>query len=228
MAILCQVGKGTMKARTPEETYEAALRKAEADFSHLDPVEAAARAGVLYAALSSDAGQMQIAFFGAHYHVQWPSSATVRVHDQKEPDVATRLLLMHYLITADGSPMASKWIAFRNLPSGLGYDAAFQRRASIPLVQAFGAPGHGQTSFEVSARMIGGERLRFGDAAFCFRLLPRVWLAVVLYVADEEFPANANVLFDAAAGHYLATEDLAVLGGMLAGRLIKSAKTVGP
>jgi len=216
-----------MKARTPEETYKDALQKAEADFSHLDPAEAAAQAGAHYTALSSDAGQVQIAFFGAHYHVHWPSSTTVRVNDQKEPDVATRLLLMHYLITADGTPMACKWIAFRNLPGGLGYDAAFQRRASEPLVRAFGVPEHGQTSFEVAARMLGGERLRFGDAAFCFRLLPRVWMAVMLYVADEEFPANVNVLFDAAAGHYLATEDLAVLGGMLAGRLIKAARTVG-
>jgi Domain of unknown function (DUF3786) len=216
-----------MKARTPEETYHDALQKAEADFSHLDPVEAAARAGVIYTALSSTAGQVQIAFFGTHYHVQWPGSTVAGVNDQKEPDVATRLLLLHYLITADGTPMACKWIAFRNLPGGLGYDAAFQRRANELLVQAFGAAGHGQASFEVAARMTGGERLRFGDAAFCFRLLPRVWLTVVLYVADEEFPASVNVLFDAAAGHYLATEDLAVLGGMLAGRLIKAAKAAG-
>jgi hypothetical protein len=54
-------------------------------------------------------------------------------------------------------------------------------------------------------------------------VLPRVWLAVVLHLADEEFPASANVLFDASASHYLPTEDLAVLGGMLTGRLIKSA-----
>ncbi|MBN1135498.1 MAG: DUF3786 domain-containing protein [Anaerolineae bacterium] len=217
-----------MKARTPEEVYQAALQKAEAEFSLLDPTETAARAGVSYTALGSDAGQIQIAFFGTHYHVRWPGGAAVRVSDQKESDVATRLLLLHYLITADGTPMASKWIAFRNLPGGLGYDAAFQRRASIPLMKAFGAPGQGQASFEFAARMLSGERLQFGDAAFCFRLLPRMWLAVVLYVADEEFPASANVLFDAAAEHYLATEDLAVVGGMLAGRLIKAAKTAGP
>jgi len=217
-----------MRARTPEETYQAALQKAEAEFRCLDPQLAAARAGVTYTAMGSDAGQAQVAFFGIHYHVQWPGGAVVRATDGTQPSVPTRLLLMHYLITADGTPMANKWIAFRNLPSGLGYDAAFQRRASIPLVQAFGAAGQGQIAFEVAARTLGGERLRFGDSAFCFGLLPRVWLAVVLYVADEEFPANASVLFDAAAAHYLETEDLAVLGGMLAGRLTQTAKTVAP
>jgi hypothetical protein len=56
------------------------------------------------------------------------------------------------------------------------------------------------------------------------RVLPLVWLAVVLNLSDEEFPANVNVLFDGAASHYLPTEDLAVLGGIVAGRLIKGAQ----
>ncbi|MBM4467033.1 MAG: DUF3786 domain-containing protein, partial [Chloroflexi bacterium] len=77
--------------------------------------------------------------------------------------------------------------------------------------------------FVAAAEALGGERLTYGDASFLFPMFPRLRLAVVLYLADEEFPASANVLFDAAAGHYLPTEDLAVLGGMLTGRLIKSS-----
>ena len=73
-----------------------------------------------------------------------------------------------------------------------------------------------------AAKALGGESLTYGDAAFLFPMFPRLRLAVVLYLADEEFSASANVLFDAAAGHYLPTEDLAVLGGMLAGQLIKA------
>ncbi|MGD2205267.1 MAG: DUF3786 domain-containing protein, partial [Anaerolineae bacterium] len=122
-------------------------------------------------------------------------------------------------LTADGTTLSSKWIAFRNLPGGLGYDAAFQGRANLRLAHAFGAD---RAAFEAAAQTLGGERLSFGDTSFLFRLLPRVWLAIVLYLADEEFSANANVLFDASASHYLPTEDLAVLGGMLAGRLIKA------
>ena len=65
--------------------------------------------------------------------------------------------------------------------------------------------------------------MSFGDASFLFRVLPRLWMAVVLYLADDEFGASANVLFDGAADHYLPTEDLAVLGGMLSSRLIRIA-----
>jgi hypothetical protein len=124
------------------------------------------------------------------------------------------------LVNADGTPLASKWIGFRALPGGLGYDSAFQGRAGSRLADAFGT---NLGAFEAAAGTLGGERLGFGDASFLFRVLPRVWLAVVLHLADEEFPANANVLFDAAASHYLPTEDLAVLGGILASRLIRAS-----
>jgi len=214
-----------MKVRTPEETYQDALHKAHAELVQLEPEQSAARSGAAYTPLGDGLGQFQISFLGIIFYLDWPTGIVRRAVDQAEADVPTRLVLMHYLLTADGAAMASKWIAFRNLAGGLGYDAAFQRRANLPLAQTF---GQDRAAFEVAARQLYGERLRFGDASFCFRALPHLWLAVVLYVADDEFPASVNVLFDAAANHYLPTEDLAVLGGMLAGRLIKASRTKTP
>jgi len=47
---------------------------------------------------------------------------------------------------------------------------------------------------------------------------------MAVYLGDEELPPAVRLLYDASAGHYLPTEDLAVLGGMLVGRLIAGAK----
>jgi hypothetical protein len=222
------------KPRTPEETYGPALDKARQAFAHIEPQQTAAHAAVAYepSALAEPDGSLQpaglnngrflIPFLGTLYHVTWPDGHALRAADGQEADIATRILLLHYLLTADGTPMVDRWIAFRNLPGGMGYDAAFQGRANQRLARTFGTD---PTAFEAAARALGGQPLAFGDAAFMFRLLPRVWLGIVLYLADDEFPASANVLFDASASHYLATEDLAVLGGLLAGRLIKAART---
>ena len=179
------------------------------------------RAAVAYHTDDSLQGRFEIPFLGTQYDVFWPKGTVYRATDQKQADIATQILLLHYLLTADGTPVAARWIAFRNLPGGLGYDAAFQNRASRRLSHAF---GRDRASFEAAARALGGERLSFGDTSFLFRVLPRVWLSVVLYLADDEFPANANVLFDAVVDRYLPTEDLAVVGGMLAGRLIRAAQ----
>ena len=210
-----------LKPRSPEETYGPALERARETLPRLEPGAVAKRAAVTYQASDTSRGQFQVGVFGAIHEVHWPSGEVRRSADQVRADIPTQILLLHYLLTADGSPMAEKWIAFRNLPGGLGYDAAFQGRANRRLAQAFGTD---KAAFEAAARSLGGEGLSFGDAAFAFRVLPRVWLAVVLNLADDEFAANANVLFDAAASHYLPTEDLAVLGGILAGRLIKGAR----
>ncbi|MFN2290431.1 MAG: DUF3786 domain-containing protein [Anaerolineae bacterium] len=212
-----------MKARprTPEEIYGPALGKAMARFPGLDPGTVAARAAVTFEGEAQGPDRFLVPFFGRLYEIMWPGASVRRVADGEDADVATRILLLHYLITADGTPMASKWITFRQLPGGLGYDAAFQGRANLRLARAF---GHELAAFEDAAAALGGERLEFGDAAFSFRALPRAWLAVILHLADEEFPANASVLFDASAHHYLPTEDLAVLGGMLASQLVKRVR----
>jgi hypothetical protein len=47
-------------------------------------------------------------------------------------------------------------------------------------------------------------------------------MAVIFYAGDDEFPSAVSVLYDSSAGHYLPTEDLAVLGGLLVGSLLKA------
>jgi hypothetical protein len=213
--------KSGFRPRTPEERYEPAYQKARQDLQRLQPQAAAVRAGALFEAQGDGCGEFTFSFFGSAYHISWPDGLVRQEGSEEEADVTTAILLLHYLAIADGTPFGDKWIAFRNLPGGMGYDAAFQGRANLRLAYAFGTD---RSAFESACRKVGGERISFGDASFVFRVLPRSWLAVVLYFADEEFSPNANVLFDGAASHYLSTEDLAVLGGMLASRLIKAAR----
>jgi hypothetical protein len=71
---------------------------------------------------------------------------------------------------------------------------------------------------------LGGESFDIGDAAYSFRALPQLPMAVVWWAGDEEFPAKASVLFDEAASHYLPTDGLAILGRMLCRKLAKLGK----
>ncbi|MFA4965898.1 MAG: DUF3786 domain-containing protein, partial [Thermoleophilia bacterium] len=86
-----------------------------------------------------------------------------------------------------------------------------------------GAAEPGLERFAQAAAALGGEALGLADASFRFQALPRVPVAVLLWAGDEEFPARAQLLFDAAAGHYLPAEDLAGLGGWLVGQLTRLA-----
>jgi hypothetical protein len=211
-----------IRARTPEETYAPALAVARQQFARSDPIRMAALADVPYLHEETPSGFFAIRFLGAEHEVLWPEGDARQVAVSSPADITAHILLLHYLLMADGTPMANQWIAFRRLPGGMGYDAAFQGRADRRLVQRFGSD---RSAFEAAAQALEGERLAFGDASYSFRVLPSLWLAAVLNLADDELPAEASVLFDGAANHYLPTEDLAVLGGTLAGRLIRAARS---
>jgi len=46
-------------------------------------------------------------------------------------------------------------------------------------------------------------------------------MAALLWEGDEDFPAQARILFAGHAGHYLPTEDLAGIGDWLVHRLTR-------
>ncbi|MCD6554459.1 MAG: DUF3786 domain-containing protein [Anaerolineae bacterium] len=210
-----------IKLRTIEERYGPALKQAREDFRHIEPYKAAYCSDTTYRELTATTGQFEVPFWGQPCLVRYPDGEVQDGYTRQGLPIVTQILVLHYLIHADGTPMTNHWVAFRELPGGLGYDAAFQGRADHRLAGVF---GHDLESFVRAAEALGGERITYGDAAFLFRIFPRLWLAAILYLADEEFGASASVLFDGSAGHYLPTEDLAVLGGLLVSRLIGQAR----
>lgn len=209
----------------PRETYQASYDKARLDARGLNPVEVAARAGVDFTPSGAGEGTFLVPFFSRRYSISFPDLAIAEIGAEKKPSLVTQILLLHYLITADGAPLAGEWVAFRYMPGGRVYEAAFEGRAPRELACVF---GQDKEAFSRAARALDGHVLRFGDASFSFRPLPRLALAVVLWLGDEEMPGSAQILFDAAAGHYLPTEDLTAVGGMLGGQLIRAGRAPTP
>lgn len=203
--------------RTSEERYGPALEKALEDWKQRDPKETAWKAGADYDTAS---GLVSLTLMDEPHTISHPDGAVRQVGSDAEVPITKRILLLHYLLTADGTPPAGRWVAFRELPDAMVYDPAFQGRASNRIRARFGSD---IDAFHRAAKALGGDRLTFGDASYLFRALPRVWLAVIVYKGDEEFSPSANILFDAAAANYLPTEDLAVLGSYLASQLVHAA-----
>lgn len=166
---------------------------------------------------AADLAGLSLSFLMRPIQVTWPGGVVTHAQEGTALKHAEALLVLHYLAHADGYPMADRWVAFRELPDALAYGQAFTGRVEPSLVAVFGSDPE---AFHRGGRTLGASPLGFGDVSYAFQVLPRVALAVVLYEGDEEFPPAVNVLFDAAAGHYLPTEDLAILGGIFVGRLI--------
>jgi hypothetical protein len=205
-------------SQEPERRFADALAKAREQWAAADAAACAARADGEWAD-----GAVRVPLFGRPHLVTHPGGEVLAAPDEPV-HVAVGILLLHYLLAADGTPPAGAWSAYRELPDGLFYATSFAQRAEQPLALAFAASTEGLDAFRAAARATGGDALTLGDASFRFTALPRVDIAVLVWAGDDEEPGEARVLFDAGAGHYLAAEDLAGLGGQLAHRLVAAAR----
>jgi hypothetical protein len=145
--------------------------------------------------------------------------------DQEEFPLTDQVLVLHYFQGAKNLPLTGDLVAYRQIPGGEFYTDAFHRRAEIPLASVFGGrPG----LLSKAAEALGGTLKKgFGDEAAIFRVFPHADILVMLYLADEEFEAHGQVLFDRVIGQYLSNEDISWLGSGLVYRLMGAAKSLG-
>ncbi len=193
-----------------DDSYQKAL----ADMAGLNPIISASKSGVKF-----DNGQFIIPLLNRKFSMTFPGMTVTEMDGDAPPPKLISILLMHYLTNADGTPVAGTWIAYRQLPGAHLFGQRFDNLVLGPMLESFGNDVEG---FRRSAVAIGGQPMdRSGDAGFRFTVLPRIPMGCILYEGDEDMPSSINVLFDAAAPHYLPTEDLTILGGLLHSALRK-------
>ncbi len=165
----------------------------------------------------ADRRQVRLMYWDTIYTVTWPEVRVLDIEGQLVRADA-RLIILLYLYRADGTPIAGRWLSFRELPDAGFYHQAFDDYTGGRLVRTI---GDAVDRLQKAAIASGGQPEPLGDIGFRFQALPRVWLAVAYWLGDEEVPAQARVLFDAAVGHYLDAAGLAGLGSQLISRLLR-------
>ncbi|HEY5999853.1 MAG TPA: DUF3786 domain-containing protein [bacterium] len=130
-----------------------------------------------------------------------------------------RLALLWYLVRAAGDRPADVLVNPGRLPGGdlfargthvLPLDALAARHTSRP------------ENFLAAGGALGGRAVPYGDAAVELPALPKVPVTIILWRADDEFPARADLLFDASAPRHLPTDVLWAIA-MLSVQLMREA-----
>jgi len=117
---------------------------------------------------------------------------------------------------AEPVPETLKLISFRQLPGGHAYHKAFLGRVVLPVQRFFGPKPR---MLVEAAKLLDGSEANYGDCSVRVNSLPLVPITVVLWAESPEFPASANILFDASISHYLTTEQVAILSQLTSVRL---------
>jgi hypothetical protein len=135
----------------------------------------------------------------------------------QSPDFYLQLAAVNYLIGAKDTPLIGEWTAETQFPTGPLFFRGPHKMPTHKLERAFGRNQDGFTSQAIS---LGGKIVDGGDCAFDFFFFPRLPVRLILWLADEEFPARMIYLFDRSADQHLKLDGLWAVGKALANQLL--------
>ena len=110
------------------------------------------------------------------------------------------LACLWYLGKAKNKPLTGKLIS----PASLSGGEIFQRGTHVlPLDQIAAKYENDLEGFYKRGIELGGMKLEHGDASLLLHPFPRVPVTMILWEGDDEFPARADMFFDASCEQHL-------------------------
>jgi hypothetical protein len=201
-----------------EYAHKFAYELAVEQLGKIDIKEQCRKSGARYQITGSQP-VVSIEYLNQTYQITLPDIKISLAGSQIEVPLKDKILLLHYLARAKGTPVANKLIAFSELPEGTVYFPTFAKRSIEPITKYFGQEP--QRLLEAAERL-GGRKVDYGDVAVAISAFSQVPVTIVLWRGDSEFPPRGNILFDATISDYLSTEDIIVLCENITWRLVKS------
>ncbi|NLZ38378.1 MAG: DUF3786 domain-containing protein [Firmicutes bacterium] len=191
-----------LTANFEPKNYWVALETAREKLKVGDPVRMANNSGCEY-----ENNRFKVICLNHTFSISFPEGRVTYQESELQPAMPLQLIMLNYLSRADGTPLTYNFITYRDLDGGTAFYDAFFRTAIKPISDHFGM---NPELLIKAAQAFGGVPFPHSTGtAVLIYLLPRVPLLYQLWAGDDEIPAQANILFDRTANHYLHTEDLA-------------------
>jgi len=178
------------------------------------------------------------------------------VNSSREVKINEKILLLHYLITADGTAPAREEVTLENIPGASFYYPTYKARTIDLIINKFAqatSPPEADLSkaqgswekttsdkFIASAKNMGFNLVKEGELNRLRSLvLPNVLISFIFWssVANPEVTpdlasggagdlSNLQILYDKNITHYLPLEDIIILTELVTHRIIKSGEQI--
>jgi hypothetical protein len=184
-----------------QERYniESGEEKAWRELKAADPSQVEKNSGAEY---DSSRGAYRLEILGGIYEASVGEKKITCISDPgRKPEYFINLATPVYLVQA--KPVGPSGELVKELKGG---EFFFRGSHTLPLGPIAEKYGNDKELFIKSAASVGGTPIGMGDASFEFRAYPRIGMAFVLWLADEEFEARASLLFDSLADRHMALD----------------------
>jgi hypothetical protein len=143
----------------------------------------------------------RISVWGEDYGIYPNESKIVRLQDD-DLDVGhlLKLFIIYYLLRSKDIPISKEWISEKDIPGGATF---FRGPHKIPTHIIEARYEDNIEEFREICERLDGVPLDMADAAYAFEITPRIPVAVQFWDKDDEFSAEAKILFDKTIAEHL-------------------------
>ncbi|MFH0784874.1 MAG: DUF3786 domain-containing protein [Pseudomonadota bacterium] len=143
----------------------------------------------------------RIVVWDDEYIIDWENgkierSGTTMPH----PHAYFYLFIIYYLLLPRDITPRGEWISEKDLPGGVTFFRGPHLLPTDLISDRFGNDLQGFCNF---CRNLNGTPLELADAAFAFAVTRDITIAILYWAGDEDFPAEAKILYDKAITEHL-------------------------
>ena len=179
-----------------------------ARYQAADPEEMSLRTGLPW-----DGATFSVTFLGKIYMLSHPDYTVVGPEPLSN---AERILLLRYLLEGRGVLPGGQFLTYRDFPWGDVYLQQFTGRCIKRFAFSYGfKPERLNRIME----QMPAKRLSRSDCGWEVELMPGLGVQLLLWVGDDEFPPNAQILFSDNFRYAFTAEDLANIGDIILDRM---------
>lgn len=164
-------------------------------------------------ALDYDGKDFSIFLMGENFKISYPDFS---IRGPRVPSNTERILFLRYLTDGYYNEPHGNFIPYRELPWGEVYLRQFTLRCINRFSYSYGARP------EILKKVMGklpSKSIKSGDLGFELDFMKGLKIRLSLWLPDEEFPANAQVLFSDNFKQAFTAEDVAGIGDVVLDRM---------
>ena len=169
-----------------------------------DPEVLSAKSGVPF-----DGEAFHLTMMNRPVKLSWPSLECIFEDNGSKTSNAYVILFARLIMFGTLTPKGGKMLAYNEIPWGMHYYKAFQARC---LNRLSGVYGHNAAKLAEDALAFGAKKVPGGDCSIEFDFIPDLTVRATVWEGDEEFPANAQILFSDNFLLAFSAEEMAAVG----------------
>ena len=173
-----------------------------------DPAEMSARCGLVW-----DGGVFTARLLGKQYTLSHPDLTIAGDTPVTNPE---RILFLRYLLDGRAAAATGRFLAYQEFPWGEVYLQQFTGRCIKRYAFSYG--GRPEALEKIMERM-PAKRVPRSDQGWQVELMPGLDIQFLLWLGDDEFPPNAQILFSDNFQYAFTAEDLANIGDIVMNRM---------